>query len=297
MDVVVAFDADDLQRDDDRGLRAVRRVMPIGSGGGLRPLTAGPGVSTGRRTRVYAAQLPCDESPVDRVLVFDGRHCHAGDLSGCGDPVASVEAGRDPFGLAVDEGTRTLYAPLLRNGEDNGAVAVIDIRRCNGTTTSGCGQLVALAPAGFGSLGVAVDARSHDVYVTNDEDASVGVVDGVTCRAGRPRAAVAPRPTCRPTTTRRPGSGWPRRCGRRTSPARPAAPCRCCRCCVAGRGLDHAWSRVAAGSHSSTRIQPPWLPTSRDGVHDAALPAGRRTPPLDRAAPGAGRARHAPSSA
>jgi DNA-binding beta-propeller fold protein YncE len=134
---------------------------------------------------VYAAQIPCDESPVDSVWVFDGRHCHGGDLSGCGDPVASVQAGRDPFGLVVDEATRTVYAPLLRNGEDNGAVAVIDVRRCNGTVTTACGQVAALAPAGFGSLGVALDSRSHDVYVTNDEDASVGVIDGVTCRAGR----------------------------------------------------------------------------------------------------------------
>ena len=109
-----------------------------------------------------------------------------------------MQAGRDPFGLVVDEATRTLYAPLLRNGEENGGVAVIDVRRCNGTVTSGCGQGPAVAPAGFGSLGVALDPRSHDVYVTNDEDASVGVIDGGSCRAGR-TAGCGRTPTYLPT--------------------------------------------------------------------------------------------------
>ena len=36
---------------------------------------------------LYAAQIPCDESVVaDSVLVYDGRHCRGGDLSGCAHP-------------------------------------------------------------------------------------------------------------------------------------------------------------------------------------------------------------------
>jgi DNA-binding beta-propeller fold protein YncE len=94
-----------------------------------------------------------------------------------------VPAADNPFGLAVDERTRTLYAPLLGDGEKPGAVAVVDLRHCHAGDTSGCGRNPAIAPAGFGSLGVAVDPRSHAVYVTNDEDASVSVIDGRSCRA------------------------------------------------------------------------------------------------------------------
>ena len=201
-DVVVAFDASTCNATTTSGCGQQGGLMPIGpvSACGDSQATSRLALAVDQPTNtVYAAQIPCDESVVaDSVLVYDGRHCRGGDLSGCGAPVAKVRAGDDPFGLAVDEATRTLYAPLLGNGELSGAVAVIDVQSCNATVTNGCGQVAARAPAGFGSLGVAVDARSHDVYVTNDEDASVSVIDGLTCRAGR-TAGCARTPTLLPT--------------------------------------------------------------------------------------------------
>jgi DNA-binding beta-propeller fold protein YncE len=188
-DVVVAFDATTCNATTTTGCHQAGGVLPLGpaSNCGDPRVTSRLALGLDPKTdTVYAAQIPCDESvTADSIQVFDARRCHTGDLSGCHGPVASIRVGEDPFGLAVDGATRTLYAPLLGNGELNGAVAVIDIRTCNGTVTRGCDQLAPRAPAGFGSLGVAIDDRTHDVYVTNEEDASVSVIHGLTCRAGQ----------------------------------------------------------------------------------------------------------------
>ena len=246
-DAVVAFDASTCNATTTSGCGQQGGLMPIGpvSTCGDPQATSRLALAVDQPTNtVYAAQIPCDESVVaDSVLVYDGRHCRGGDLSGCGAPVAKIRAGDDPFGLAVDEATRTLYAPLLGNGELSGAVAVIDVRSCNATITSGCGQVAARAPAGFGSLGVAVDARSHDVYVTNDEDASVSVIDGRGLPGRQDRRL---REDAGPAADRRlPGrmdrAGAVGR-GRRTSPAARRARCRCCRC-GEGREGDQIWSQ------------------------------------------------------
>ncbi len=201
-DVVVAFDASTCDATTTTGCRQSGGVLPIGpaSDCGNPQATSRLVLALDRPTdTVFAAQNPCDESVVvDSLRVFDGRHCHGGDLSGCHAAVATVRAGPDPFGLAVDEATRTLYSALLGDGERNGAVSVIDVRACNGTVTSGCNQVARLAPSGFGSAGVAVDIDHHDVYVTNEEDASVSVIDGTTCRSGH-TTRCARTPTYLPT--------------------------------------------------------------------------------------------------
>jgi DNA-binding beta-propeller fold protein YncE len=83
--------------------------------------------------------------------------------------------------LAVNEATDTVYVALKANGDYAGTVAVIDGATCNGTDTTGCGQLPPTVPAGFGVNDVAVDAATGTVYVTNNEDATVSLIDGAIC--------------------------------------------------------------------------------------------------------------------
>ena len=52
---------------------------------------------------------------------------------------------------------------------------------CDGSNITGCGQTPARVAAGFGAVGVAIDRRTHGVYVTNTEDTSVSVINGTTC--------------------------------------------------------------------------------------------------------------------
>jgi DNA-binding beta-propeller fold protein YncE len=120
--------------------------------------------------------------------VIDGATCDAVSTAGCGQtPVLmglglrSSGPGSLPWGIAVDATTDTVYAALNANADYGGAVAVINGATCNGSVTAGCGQIAPLVPAGFNSIGVAVDPLSQSVYVSNLYDASVSVIDGTTC--------------------------------------------------------------------------------------------------------------------
>ena len=54
-------------------------------------------------------------------------------------------------------------------------------RRATATDTSGCDQTPLTVPTQFGTEGVAVDPRTHDVYANNIEDSSVSIINGATC--------------------------------------------------------------------------------------------------------------------
>ena len=121
------------------------------------------------------------------VYVINGATCDATNTTGCGQSPAAITIasnppiGSNPSGIAVDQATNTIYTANLADGEHAGTVSVINGATCNGQDTSGCGQTPATAPAGFGANGIAIDRTTHRVYVTNIEDTSVSVINGVTC--------------------------------------------------------------------------------------------------------------------
>jgi DNA-binding beta-propeller fold protein YncE len=130
----------------------------------------------------------------DNVYVINGAQCDAADTTGCGDTPATVTLNPEPsnpfgvpgqevnpFAIAVDQASDTIYTANLANGEGPGTVSVINGATCNGTDQSSCGQTPATAPAGFGTNGIAVDQTTNHVYATNTEDASVTTIDGHKC--------------------------------------------------------------------------------------------------------------------
>ncbi len=98
------------------------------------------------------------------------------------------------MGIAVDQATDTIYTANIADGEYPGTVSVINGGTCNGQDTTGCGQIPATAPAGFGANGIAIDHRTHKIYVTNIEDTSVSVINGATCN-GSDTAGCSQTPT------------------------------------------------------------------------------------------------------
>jgi DNA-binding beta-propeller fold protein YncE len=121
------------------------------------------------------------------VYVIDGATCDATNTTGCSQTPAAITLasyppiGSNPMGIAVDQVTDTIYTANIADAEHPGTVSVINGATCNGQDTSGCGQTPVTAPAGFGAGSIAVDRRTHDVYVTNIEDTSVSVINGATC--------------------------------------------------------------------------------------------------------------------
>ena len=139
---------------------------------------------------VYATSDVLDANPFigDSVYVIDGPTCDAADMAGCGNPPAQISIGSDPvfgeanpFGIAVDQATDTIYTANIFNGEGPGTVSVINGATCNAHNASGCDQTPATAPAGFGANAIAVDPAHNRVYATNIQDTSVTTINGRTC--------------------------------------------------------------------------------------------------------------------
>jgi DNA-binding beta-propeller fold protein YncE len=126
----------------------------------------------------------------DTVYVIAGPSCDAANTAGCSNPPATISVGSDPlfgdanpFGIAVDQATDTIYTANIADGEGPGTVSVIDGATCNGQNTGGCDQIPASAPAGFGTAAIAVDPATNNVYATNIEDTSVTIINGNTCNS------------------------------------------------------------------------------------------------------------------
>ena len=79
---------------------------------------------------------------------------------------ATIPVRADPYGVAVDPTTHTVYVT-----NSTGTVTVI-----NGATRT----VTATIAVGAFPLGVAVDPTTHTVYVTNKNNATVSVINGVT---------------------------------------------------------------------------------------------------------------------
>ena len=113
------------------------------------------------------------------VSVIDGATCNGANSSGCGQHPPTVTVGGGASLLAVDPATDTIYVGSF----DDNTVSVINGATCNGTNTSGCGQVPPTVKVGAFPDGLAVDRASHTVYVSNGAETTISVIDGSTCNA------------------------------------------------------------------------------------------------------------------
>ena len=132
-------------------------------------------VLNGRTQTLYTA----DE--VDNtVSVISAARCNAQDTRGCRHPAPAVSV-LQPGLLAADPAVHTTY---LTTGAH--AVSMIDTRRCNARHLAGCGRIPARATVGTFPTGIAVNGRTHSVYVANfgsGKTGTVSVLDARTCNA------------------------------------------------------------------------------------------------------------------
>ncbi len=142
---------------------------------------------------IYAANVfntgPNEPPPYlgNSVYVINGATCDAAKMSGCDKSPVAVKlaphppVGSDPFGIAVDDATDTVYTSNIADDEHPGTIAVINGATCNGSDHAGCGQTPATAPAGFGANQITVDQLTNRVYATSVSDTSVTTINGNTC--------------------------------------------------------------------------------------------------------------------
>ena len=119
----------------------------------------------------------------DTMSVINGATCNGTSHSGCSHLAATVTVGSGPYGVTVDDRTRTVYVANNADGDSPGTVSVINGATCNGTDTAGCtGHFPAMA-TGRSPLLAAVDTSTGIVYVTDFSSAGVSILDGSRCNA------------------------------------------------------------------------------------------------------------------
>jgi DNA-binding beta-propeller fold protein YncE len=116
------------------------------------------------------------------VSVIDAARCNAHTTGGCRHlhPMIPISTGA----LAVDPAVHTAY---LTSGEHS--VAMIDTRTCHSGLTAGCATTPPQVTVGTNPSGVALERRTHTLYVANlgapGSTGTVSVIDAQSCNATR----------------------------------------------------------------------------------------------------------------
>jgi DNA-binding beta-propeller fold protein YncE len=131
------------------------------------------------------------------VSVIRGATCNSVDTSGCGQTPATISGvGINLSAVAIDEKSDTVYVSGGPTGSDQnlGSVALIDGATCNGANHSGCDQTPQTTPVGSNPIWVTEDPATDTVYVLNQEDSDLSVIDAATCNAATTDGCVAVPP-------------------------------------------------------------------------------------------------------
>ena len=137
--------------------------------GDVRGVVVDPGAHT-----VYVA------APNRHALsMFDTTRCRARTPARCTVTTGLVPGISGPLAIAVDPGTRTLYA----TNRDDRTLVMIDTTRCRSGAPGGCRPVGPALATGAGPAAIAVDVRTHAVFVSNTDDQTVMRFDGSRCNA------------------------------------------------------------------------------------------------------------------
>ena len=123
--------------------------------------------------------------------------------------VVNVPIGQIPAAAAIDRAASTMYvAAGSRDAGAGGGLAMVNVAACNASTVRGCTRVGHVPTGGQVPTDVAVDERTHTVYVANGPNSStVAVLDAATCNAVTTRGCAKDRALV--SVPRAPGgSGW-----------------------------------------------------------------------------------------
>lgn len=117
--------------------------------------------------------------------MINAAACNSRITSGCGKTPPMVPMTFNPFAMAVNPATNTIYVTneLSVTGRPGDTVSVIDGATCDAANTSGCAKTPASVRVGNAPAGVAVDQATDTVYAANSGSGTISVINGATCNA------------------------------------------------------------------------------------------------------------------
>jgi YVTN family beta-propeller protein len=117
------------------------------------------------------------------VSVINGATCNATVTTGCTQTPDTVRIGTGTMevnvAFAIDQASDTLYAA---NSVDN-TVSMINTATCNAKNSQGCSQAPKLVSVGATPIGISLNRATDTIYVANNSDNTVSVLDPATCNA------------------------------------------------------------------------------------------------------------------
>ena len=141
-------------------------------------------------TIVGAAPFQVAENPVTRTLyvghfgttdntvsVIDTTACNQHHLTGCNQTWPTVPLGNAPRFLGVNTITNSIYV----SNRGDGTLSVINGATCNRSNTSSCSQAQPTTVVGNTPQQIAVDESTNRIYVENQSDGTVSVINGSHC--------------------------------------------------------------------------------------------------------------------
>lgn len=111
--------------------------------------------------------------------VMDTSLCNASNTSGCNQSWPTIPLGNAPRFIGVNKITNTIY---VSNRDDN-TLSIIDGATCNSSNTSGCSQSQPTTAVGNVPQQIVVDETNNTIYVVNQDDGTVSVINGVHCNS------------------------------------------------------------------------------------------------------------------
>jgi 40-residue YVTN family beta-propeller repeat len=107
------------------------------------------------------------------------RTCNGTTHSGCPTRphTRALALGLGPQWVALNPSTHTIYAP----GQDLNSVWVLDASKCNATKTSGCTDFAPATRTGAGAVVSVVPFQTNTLYVSNQGEGTVSIVDTRVC--------------------------------------------------------------------------------------------------------------------
>jgi DNA-binding beta-propeller fold protein YncE len=134
---------------------------------------------------VYVGDSGASEGFPNEISLIDTATCNTVVSSGCRPHPPVIVTKTNPYGLAVNQATDTLYATNFQTatGQPGSTVSVINGAACNASDTTGCNKARPSVPVGRFPAGVAVNQATDTIYVANGGGTTVSVINGAACNS------------------------------------------------------------------------------------------------------------------